>query len=821
MHTAVPMLAIGIDMVGVQAPGSRGRGIGRYVADLAPAVIASGAAGRVVLYFHDDLPLDPEWRETGVEMRPCGPLGQRRERLERVTRDNPEALDALIITSPLLEAQGEPSSGPPAADGRRLALATIVYDLIPLVFRERYLSDRRRALDYDERLRLVSEYDALLTVSRATREDVVTLLGVDRDRVFAIGAAADENRFSPGRDDSLDPTLSALGVRPPFVLSVAGMDERKNVARLIEAVGRTSTPVPLQLVLSHDVTAPERDHLFALASKHGMADRLVVTGRVSDVVLRELYRRCGVFALASRYEGFGLPLLEAMLCGAPVIAGHNSSQPEVVGDAGYLVEPDDVEGMARILTRVTQDGEERDRIATRGLLQATSFRWQHCAQRCMDALQRVVPRRRRSPSPAARRLRVAVFTPLPPEASGVADHAADLLARIQDSFEVDAFHSARSRPWITQAWPGVGVYDERLFDVLDRAHRYDALWHEMGNSFYHDFVYRAVLRHGGLVFLHELNLAGLHVGLASENSVDPGYLLQEIQFDQPHRWRDLAEGLPSFATEPGGVGSALGRRGAYLARRLARSAGRVLVSNALTLQTLRDLYPEIAERSGTVPLGTRASPLEPGERRAVRARHRLPAEAFVFGIFGIVSSSKLHIEVLEAFGDLAREDPSVTLLVVGRGPDMADMNARAQQIGVAKRVQYVLDPQLARFRELAGAVDVGINVRRAPTNWEFSASLLDLLAAGTPTIISAVDAFRTVPRTAAEWIEEEGQPLGQALKGAMLRLRRSEGRRLELREGALDLVAREHDWSRVVPLCEGHLREAVALGIGRRDSWAC
>jgi glycosyltransferase involved in cell wall biosynthesis len=689
-----------------------------------------------------------------------------------------------------------------------------VYDLIPRLFPEQYLADPRMRRDYDERLRALADYDALLAISRSTRDDLVRLAGVSPGRVFVIGSGADPSRFSPGEATTW--VLEGLGVRKPFVLSVAATDQRKNSERVMEAIAHVPGPPPPQLVLCHHVTAAERALLTRMAVTHGIADRLVVTGGVDDDVLRELYRGCAVFALPSRYEGFGLPLLEAMLCGAPVVGGRNSSQPEVVGDAGFLVDPDSVSGLAELLQRLAFDPAVRSRSVTRGLLHAAGFRWDSCAARCEEALRLAVRRRRRRQSrPVPSRLRVALFSPLPPAPSGVADHAAELLERLQEVVDVDVFHGGGARPRAVRGNRRPGVYDERIFGMLDRARPYDTLLHEMGNSLHHDFVYSAALQHGGLVLLHEINLAGMHADLADAPGADPEHLEKEIAFDQPARRAELVRALPELARGPGGVGRALGERGAYLSRRLIQGAGRILVSDRLTLERLNEVYPEAGPKAAALPLGVTARSRAPWETASLRREHGIPEAAFVFGVFGIVSHSKYHLETVEAFRSVAQEDDSTLLLFVGRGPDTREARERAREDSLAGRVRFVEDPPANRFRDLMHAVDVGVNVRRPPTNWESSASLLQLLAAGTPTIVNPVDAFRGIPRGTVEWLEEDLEP-AVAIEQAMRRLRGSAARRRELSEQARRHVSEHHDWALVTRACVEHLKALMAEGLFRR-----
>ena len=156
--------------------------------------------------------------------------------------------------------------------------------------------------------------------------------------------ASDGQFFVPDRTEPMPAKsrslLHMLGITGPFVYSVGSFEYRKNLWGLIEAFAML--PVELrqahQLVLNYALSGPDRERVRQYARDQGVADQLMLTDRLSDTALRVLYQRCAAFVFPSSYEGFGLPILEAMHCGTPVIAGNNSSQFEVVGDAGAVVQ---------------------------------------------------------------------------------------------------------------------------------------------------------------------------------------------------------------------------------------------------------------------------------------------------------------------------------------------------------------------------------------------------------------------------------------------------------------------------------------------------
>ena len=216
------------------------------------------------------------------------------------------------------------------------------------------------------------------------------------------------------------------------------------------------------------LSGPDRDRARQYAHDRGVADQLVVTDRVADTALRVLYQQCAAFVFPSSYEGFSLPILEAMHCGAPVVAGKNSSQIEVVGDAGLLFNVADAGELAAQLVRVLDDAGRSRELRERAVVQARRFRWEQTADKALDVLTRPhVPepavhlrlRRRRAP-----RRRIAFFSPLPPLRSGVSDYSARLLDELKRRYTIDLYHDAGYVPHIGLRSPDFGCYDYRLFE---------------------------------------------------------------------------------------------------------------------------------------------------------------------------------------------------------------------------------------------------------------------------------------------------------------------------------------------------------------------
>ena len=220
----------------------------------------------------------------------------------------------------------------------------------------------------------------VLTDSEHTRQDTIALLGVPAEKTAVLLSAADPI-FRPVDDpDALRAMRQRHSLDRPYILSVGTIQPRKNLPRLIAAVRRLRERTGEDIVLVH---AGRRGWLYAEVERavqdHALADSFRLIEDADDSELRLLYAGAVALAYPSLYEGFGLPCVEAMACRCPVVAADVSSVPEVVGDAGLLVEPTDVEALAEALSRCLGDTELRATLIARGTAQAAQFTWERSA----------------------------------------------------------------------------------------------------------------------------------------------------------------------------------------------------------------------------------------------------------------------------------------------------------------------------------------------------------------------------------------------------------------------------------------------------------
>ena len=222
----------------------------------------------------------------------------------------------------------------------------------------------------------------VVTVSEFSAQEIETLYGVPREHVTVIHNGVSEE-FSPVRSEQAMAGLRDRWAIPAagFILFVGGADPRKNHRVFLQAVAKVRPQLGGRvIVLAGDAEHPQGSYR-ATAQSLGVEQDVRCTGRLDREDLRQLYSFADLFVFPSRYEGFGMPVLEAMACGAPTITSSTSSLPEVAGDAAVLVDPEDVEALGKGMVTVLSDQDLREGLRQRGFERVRLFTWQRAALR--------------------------------------------------------------------------------------------------------------------------------------------------------------------------------------------------------------------------------------------------------------------------------------------------------------------------------------------------------------------------------------------------------------------------------------------------------
>ncbi len=427
-----------LDLQACQSPEGRRRGIGRYSLALAKAMAAKPRGHTITIFLNETMgdsieflrsefdSLLPQDRiVTWVALAPTASINQenmfRRRasealRLQAIQKLRPD----VVHTASLFDGWGDNVISTIPGTQSYLEAVTC-YDLIPLAHEKTYLCDVRVKSWYMEKAKNLCRADVLLGISRFSCCEATELLGISSERMANISGAVDDIFMPLKNAEAFRPALVELyGLQRPFIMYAGGFDARKNIGTLIRAFALLPHELRRehQLVVVGGAPDPELEVLSALAKDVGLdTDEVVFTGYVSDVDLVRFYNLCALYVFPSLQEGFGLPALEAMSCGAIVIGSNTSSLPEVIGREDALFDPQSKSAITEMMTKGLTDQGFRDSLREHGRKQCQKFSWSESAKRAITAFETAVQQRRSGISgfidkPATRRRAIA-YLPAP------------------------------------------------------------------------------------------------------------------------------------------------------------------------------------------------------------------------------------------------------------------------------------------------------------------------------------------------------------------------------------------------------------------------
>ncbi|MDQ6910453.1 MAG: glycosyltransferase [Actinomycetota bacterium] len=751
-------MRVGIDYrILAVGPGLINRGMPRFTQQQLAAVLDIDDASEYVLLCNPGTDLDlirGDIRAApNVEIRVLTPTSaiepsdatalERAEVYQQWIRDL--GIDVFHATTPFNFEQ------PLLTDFDACPMVATLYDLIPLIFPDRYLAGWDEL--YMRGVGFLTRASRLLAISESAREDANLRLAYPTEKINVAFPVADEC-FGPLSPEDGRRALRALRnrVRVPeqCVLAVSHMHHTKNIDNLLRGYALLSDRVRarLPLVMACNLDAGGVRHVRSVATRLGVGDDLVLTGMVSDEELAGLYNSAAVFVHASRYEGFGLPVVEAMQCGTPVVTTTASSLPEVAGDAAILVDPEDPKGFALAMETVLDDPDLAEAMRQRGFAQARKFNTDRLARVTLETYRKVLnpddSHARQTPSQD--RIRLALWSPLPPQQTGVADYSAELLEGLTERCDVEVFVDGGFMP-TTDLLIRHKIHHFSAYERRHAQHPFEVVLYQMGGSLFHLYMFGPLLQHPGIVTLHDLLWSQVLYTHHELHNKPTAFRAEVTYIEGPEAAREF-DALPRDDAET--FDRALW---SFL---LEHPMLQPIVTNSLAQVVHFDGAAAeieakyVGARPAVVPMGVsdpaRARPLRL-EAAAARGRAGLPAEAFVVGVFGIVDPIKRIDACLRALPELLSTEPDAILVVAGRPRDPAceqEVRGLAADLGVASHVRILGHLDRRDFDTYLMACDVIVNLRSRYMR-HMSATLVRAMAAGKPVIVSDIPDWRFLP----------------------------------------------------------------------------
>ncbi len=747
------------------------RGIGRYSFEFARAIARNAGDHEVWLGFGDQLPIP--WEKVAdirsasipadhvVAFALPGPIAEAepanhpRARVSEWVREAHIASlrpDVVHIGS-LFEGLGENIAGsidvfepgPPAA--------LTLYDLIPLARREAYFVSEGFSNWYLRKLDSLRRATRLLAISRSAKREAIALAGFPEERIAVT---------YPGLDPFFCPIPVSVGIRDdlngkygvtgPFVLYAGGVDPRKNIEGMIE--GFAALPATIreshQLVIVCAIRHDDRKRLLMLAEQNGIRQsRIVFTGFAPEVDLRCLYNACAIFVFPSLHEGFGLPILEAMACGAPAIASDSSSMPEVIGRPDALFDPTRPAAIAAKIQQVLDDPGFAQSLRESGAVQAARFNWDDSARTAwqvfaeMHAEATAAPRTSLVASPGVRKPKLAWFSPLQPQRSGISDYSAELLPELAAYYEIEVIvdQKAVADPWIAG---NLKIRDLAWF--AENADGFDEVLYNVGNSEFHTHMFGLMERWPGVVILHDFFLSDLFRVLG--HKLDPQEWFRPLYdshgISALRRFPDLRASEQAKAAFPCSLAV------------FEHSTG-VITHSRHAIDLARSQFGDAAaSHMRVVPFPRHAADRE--RRGEARRALGLGDNETLVCSFGMLVHFKLNHRLIEAWraaGLHLRRD--CRLVFVGEltsGPYADALRRQIDALPGAHPIEIVGFADSALYQRYLAAADIAVQLRSA-SRGETSAAALDCLAHEVALIVNRHGALKEIPDDCAAKIPDD------------------------------------------------------------------
>ena len=748
-----------IDLQACQSPESRNRGIGRYSQSLALSIARQAQDHDLWLFLTDVYPesiesirknydgliaqdkiivwqapeLTSEFDKNSIETR----IKVEAAREAFLTSLNPD----FIHVSSLFETHQNCVTSIGHIHPHSATSVTL-YDLIPLVHKDRYLIDDNARWWYMRKLSQLKNADLLLAISEHSRSEAIDYLSIPSNKVVNILGAADSHfkriNLSPIQVSEVH---TLYGLVRPFIMYTGGIDFRKNIEGLISSFARLPIEIRRahQLAIVCKVLDVERDLLMGLAAKEGLGlDEVILTGYIPERHLVVLYNTCKLFIFPSWHEGFGLPVLEAMSCGAPVITANTTSLPEIVGRSDAMFNPHDLHSITSKMAQSLSDPDFRTSLISSGLIQAAKFNWDNTGKIALTAFNEAIALKNKSKqitvSTAKSKPKLAYVSPMPPEKTGIANYSAELLPFLAEHFDIVVIvgKSCKSESIIPD---GCDVQDDYWFNA--NGNKFKHIIYHFGNSLFHKYMDELIIKFPGIVVLHDFYLSGppAHLDLTGE---EPGIWSKSLfKSHGYHSLYDLA-----FTSD---YTSMIYKYPCN--KEILKNATEVIVHSTHAQQLAHRFYGKDSTYNWhVIPLIRVPKYISKHEAKTAL---EIDPDDFVCCSFGILSPSKLIDLLIEAWlSSCLAGKSNIQLIFVGENID-ENYTSGLQSLLKTKpdlsnniRITGFVDNN--NYQLYLSAADMAIQLRTS-SRGETSAAALDCIAASIPLIVNSHGSMAELP----------------------------------------------------------------------------
>jgi len=740
-------LKIGIDIQALQTEGSKNRGIGRYTRDLFSNILKLDSKDEFTFFVNSyysskiDLPKNPntKFQEIKFVNEKSNGTNTRLNELAQFFQFYISNQEIIHIASPFEGWPYKYSVINRYSPRLNAALVTTLFDLIPLVFSKEYLTTYEVRKYYYQRLSLLKQCDLIFSISEATRQDAINLLNIEPSKIVNIGSAAG-NSFKKIDVPEIEKQKirKKFSITDYFVLYTGGIDFRKNIERTIEAFSKIDKSLieKYSFVIVCKIEPFQKEALLKVADNFGIKNKIILTGFIPDSDLNILYNICDLFIFPSLYEGAGLPILEAMRCGAPVISSNTSSMVELLLKKEYMFNPYDVDEISMKLAQVLKDDQFKNNLKQYCINRGKQFSWEKSARIALDEynkLDDIIKEKKRINGNLGLKSSLAYFTSLPPLKSGIAEYSKRLLPSLVKHYDIDVFTDDYTPS--EDLTFSINCIPVDKFENYNSLENYDHTLYHMGNSDHHFFMFDILKKNKGIIVLHDLFLAPMQYVYSQQKDITENSNSNKENFlnDIIYSHGKLGEKYVSqFKDRQISIDKIFDDL--PMIKKFLDSSSGIIVHSNWSKNKIQKMYPDFKN----IKIVNFNSPqLLISDKTKTRRELGFSENEFLIGSFGIVGSTKRLDIILKNLKNFLQQHKNSRYIIAGYMDDVwkSKISKIIRELKLEDKVTTVGFVDFELYKKYLSIVDVCINLRY-PTRGETSSSMFDLLRAGIPTIVS-------------------------------------------------------------------------------------
>jgi len=790
-------MKIAIDLQGGQTSASRNRGTGRYSLSLTKAILKNKKEHEIVIVLSSlfletielvkvDLKNYIDEKNIHVWNAPndvCHMVienNTRRKNAEFIRETFLASLkpDIILVTS-LFEGLVDDAVTSIGEMEYSIPTAVVLYDLIPFINQTPYLDNPVVKLWYEEKLEYLKRADLLLSISESSRQESLEYLNSNPSSVINIGTSSDKQfqKIDLSKEEKKD-VLDRYLLTKDFLMYTGGIDHRKNIEGLIRSYALLNVSIRdnYQLAIVCSINDAQRKILYTLVKEVGLTNNEVIfTGYIPEEDLISLYNTCRAFIFPSWHEGFGLPALEAMNCGVPVIASDRSSLPEVIGIEDALFDSLNDDIMSEKIEQVLTDEVFREKLLNHQKEQIKKFSWEKSAKKTIRAFENFMEKKEKKIIKSTSKLKLAYISPLPPQRSGISDYSLELLPQLAKYYDIEIISEIDD---ISNKWINENCTIHSIEYFKENSTGYNRILYHFGNSHFHQYMFNLLNEYPGIVVLHDFYLSGV-INYMSVYQYQNFSTIEELYYSHGYK-PFMDKNIDNVWAFPSN-------------KRVLDHAKGIIVHSENSKRLADKWYgDDFSDDWNVIPLLRVPSTML--KKETILKKLKLPMNAFIVCSFGLLGQTKQNQKLLDAWmNSNLSKDKNSYLIFVGEndsGEYGASLVKTIKQNSKTSQVKITGWTQTDEFKEYLSIANIGVQLRTM-SRGETSAAVLDCMNYGISTIINANGSMADINDEVVYKLEDEFTQ--QELICALEELYTNNNKRDILGQKAKDVILKEHD----------------------------